>query len=295
MKSNIIKITPDTSICDSLAKLKKHMHNELHIMPGVYHEKIKIKANNLKIVGIGNKENIVIEYDDYSKKLHEDGLEYNTFRTYTLMVIGKNIEIENVTIKNTSPVGKDYGQQVALHLIGDNITLNNVRLLSHQDTLFLGPLPKDLVKRYEGFLKDDERIIPLRRRIYINDSYIEGDIDFVFGSANAYFNNTEFHSLERPGYVFAPSTYKNNSGFIVNNSIFTGESKTPNAYLARPWRECARVKILNSKYENHIYDEGFSIWDGTNRHKTSTFYEKNSSYIDSHKPKRSDWLFNKRK
>ena len=287
MKKNIIKIESGERISDSLSKLKKHRHNELHIYPGIYHEKIKIKANNLKIVGIGKKEDIIIEYDDYSKKLHADGLEYNTFRTYTLMVIGNNIEIENITIKNTSPVGKDYGQQVALHLLGDNIHLNNVDIMSHQDTLFLGPLPKDLVKRYEGFLEDDERIIPKRRRIYIDNSYIEGDIDFIFGSANAYFNNTEFHSLERCGYVFAPSTYKNGKGFIINDSVFTGESKTPNTYLARPWRDYARVIILNSKYENHIYDEGFSIWEGTNRHKHSTFYEENSSYIDGHKALRN--------
>ena len=277
-KINTIQKAID-SITDSSSKVVIHLEN------GIYNEKIKLTRPNVSIVG-EDKYKTIITNNDYATKIHEDGLPYNTFRTYTLMVNSSNCTLENLTIKNTSNI--DFpdikvSQAVSLALNGDLITINNCILKSHQDTLFIGPLPKNLIFRYNGFLPKDERIVFPNHRVIITNSYIEGTVDFIFGSGNAYFNNCTFHSLSEEGFVFAPSTYEEDYfGFVVTNSIFTSSFKTPKTYIARPWRDYGKVVLINSTMANHICDDGWDKWQGTNRDKTCRFYEYNTKYFDNH-------------
>ena len=254
----------------------------IYLKPGIYFEKLKLTKSNVKIIGESSSETI-ISFNDYAKKI-KDGLELVTFRTYTLMILADNVTLENITIENTSGCGKKFGQSVALSTTGNNITINNCRLISYQDTLFLGPLPRDLIVRYQGFLPDDELIYPLEHNVFINNTYIEGDVDYVFGCGHAIFNNCVFFSKEREGFVFAPSTeLDDNGGFEIDNCIFTSNYKVPHVYLARPWRDYGKVTIINSKMDNHIYDVGYDKWNDTNRDKTCRFNESNCSYFDNHK------------
>lgn len=273
-----------STIKEALKYLDPNQDNEIFLKKGYYFEKIKIKnhQNNLKIVG-EDKENTVISFNDYARKIHEDGLEFNTFRTYTLMILGSNVELNNLTIENTCGCGKKFGQGVALSVTGDNIKINNCILKAHQDTIFLGPLPKDLLIRYKDFLPKDELIYPVPHKVFINDTYIEGDVDFIFGGAEAYFDNCKIHSLKRNGFVFAPSTeIDEEKGFVVRNCVFTGDSKEPNTYLARPWRDYGMVELYDCVMDNHIHDLGFDKWNDTNRDKTCRFNEHNSRYFDNH-------------
>lgn len=254
----------------------------IHIAKGTYYEKIKLTKSNITFIGEGPL-NTIIYFDDYAKKIHKDGLEFNTFRTYSFMILASNISLSNLTIANTSGYGDTIGQAVALHIIGDNIHLDNVHLKAYQDTLFIGPLPHNLITRYDGFLKDDERIIPTSYKSYFNNCYIEGTVDYVFGCGEAYFDNCIFHNLLEGGFVFAPSTYlEDEFGFTVLNSIFTSEVSIPSTYLARPWRDFGKVVLLNCTYQNHILDTGFDKWNDTSRDKTCRFSEYNCNYFDNH-------------
>ena len=259
--------------------------NEIFVKNGTYFEKLKIKfysSFSLRIIG-ESKENTIISFNDFARKIHQDGLEYNTFRTSSLMLLGDNITLENLTIENTAGCGKKFGQAVALYITGNNVHVNNCILKAFQDTLFLGPLPKDLIVRYQNFLQEDELIYPKDHTVYINDTFIEGDVDFVFGGACCYFDNCTFHSLDRNGFVFAPSTeVDEKKGFIVRNSIFTSTSNNPHVYLARPWRDYGMVELFNCKMGNHIHDVGFDKWNDTSRDLTCRFNESNSSYFDNH-------------
>ena len=71
--------------------------NEIFIKNGTYFEKLKIKfysSFSLRIIG-ESKENTIISFNDFARKIHQDGLEYNTFRTSSLMLLGDNITLEN--------------------------------------------------------------------------------------------------------------------------------------------------------------------------------------------------------
>ncbi|NLD26771.1 MAG: pectin esterase, partial [Acholeplasmataceae bacterium] len=236
------------------------------VFPGIYEEKIKVIKNGVTLRGF-NPQNTIITNGDYAKKIHEDGMEYNTFRTYTLLLLGNGIRLQNLQIVNSSGPGKIYGQAVALATLGDLIHIENCILDAYQDTLFLGPLPEDLIERYQDFLPQDELIFIHNARVNIKDSVINGDVDFIFGCANALFENCLINS-KGSGYIAAPATPKDQAyGLTFINCCFQGEG-SENTFLARPWRDYGMASFINCLYNQHIRKEGFNKWEGTKRNKT---------------------------
>lgn len=257
----------------------------------VYYEKVVIDKKDITIDGL-NKAKIV--YDDYAIKIHKDGREYVTFRTYTLLVKANNITLKNLTIENSAGEGHVVGQAVALHLYGDNINVINCKLLAKQDTLFCGPLSFDLIERYVDLLPDDERFYDNEFHHYFNDCYIEGTVDFIFGGASAIFKNCEIVSLptKNDTYIVAPNHHKdNNHGMIFENCRFIKhkDTKDKSVYLARPWRDYGFVTFKDCYLDSHIKEEGFSIWEGTDRHLHARFIEINSSGPGANNTKRISW------
>ena len=89
--------------------------------------------------------------------------------------------------------------------------------------------------------------------MYFEKCYIEGGVDFIFGGATAYFEDCEFKSVE-PGYVFAPNTPEHvKTGFVAKNCRFTCSQDVPDesCYAARPWRDYAKVKLINCDFGRH--------------------------------------------
>lgn len=243
-----------------------------------YYEKVVIDKPNIIIDG---KNKATIVYDDYAKKIHKDGREYVTFRTYTLLVKANNVTIKNLTIENSAGEGHIVGQAVALHLYADNIVVDNCYLKAKQDTLFCGPLSDDLIDRYVDLLPEDERIHAGEFNHYFNNCTIEGTVDFIFGGANAIFKNCTIVSLytKNDSWIVAPNHSKENAhGMIFDNcKLIKGEGTKDNSvYLARPWRDYGFVTFKSCYLDSHIKKDGFSIWEGTNRHLHARFIEINS-------------------
>ena len=69
-------------------------------------------------------------------------------------------------------------------------------------------------------------------------------------------------------------------------------TKDKSVYLARPWRDYGFVTFKNCYLDSHIKEEGFSIWEGTDRHLHARFIEINSTGPGS-KGKRIDWTIQK--
>lgn len=149
-----------------------------------------------------------------------------------------DLQLVNLTIANSLLDTVDGGthQGVALRTDGDRIQLQNVRLLGRQDTLYL-----NVSNRHNDALTD--RI----NRVYVQDSYIEGDVDYVFGRANVVFDGVHFHTVSSrqspEAYVLAPNTLPDNPyGFLVKNSRFTtddGYKGNFKARLGRAWDQGA--------------------------------------------------------
>lgn len=244
---------------------------------GIYRQKTMIRTPGLTLVGAGAG-NTVIVWDDYARKRHPVGGEFNTFRTYTMAVCADGVTIRDLSIVNDALQPEVKGQEVALSVVADSFLMERCTLISTQDTLFAGPLPSDLIGRYEGFLPD-----PLRRGGHLKQIYsdckIEGTVDFIFGCADALFENCEIRSLvdaRNVGYVAAPSQEPHQSeGFLFRSCRFTCESGVEDGsiYLARPWRDYGLCRFEACAYAAHIAPEGFDKWNDTNRDRTARFFE----------------------
>ena len=232
---------------------------------------IHISESNITI------ENEIFSGSHFARETHPDGEKRGTFRSYTVLVDGDNVNFKGCVFENTAGRGEDVGQALALYLDGDNITLENCILRGHQDTLFLAPLPdKEIIPG--GFLGPKQFTERKRRVFHFKNCRIEGGVDFIFGGASAYFDECEFVSVE-PGYVFAPSTPEDVSvGFVARNCRFTAAENVPEAscFIARPWRDHGAVEIIDCYLGKHINPAGFDDWGKTHAHATVRFVERGS-------------------
>lgn len=279
----IIRVTPDDDLQFILAQISSP--TTIYLKKGVYDCKLIIAADDVKLIG-EERETTIIRYGDYAKKKHADGREYNTFRTFTVCVTGERVVFENLTIANTNTSPELVGQCVALSVNAKVFHARNVNIKSTQDTLFTAPFPDDLVIRYAGLTDDKtyyDGFIP-REQLYMEGNsfqYYEncsiyGTVDFVFGGAQALFENCELISLNdkrKLGFVAAPShSLRQEYGYLFHNCVFkNGGAKPAGVYLARPWRDFGRCDFIDCKLENHISPVLFDKWNDTCRDKTARF------------------------
>ena len=251
---------------------------EIRLAEGEYRAKTTIFTPGLTLTGAGADRTRIV-WDDYAKKPDEQGREFNTFRTWTLAVCADGVTMRDLSIVNDALRPEVKGQEVALTVYGDGFAMERCRLTSTQDTLFLGPLPKDLIERYDGFLPDWlRRDKPCSQRF--DRCLIEGTVDFIFGCGSAVFDRCEIRSLRDArdvGYVAAPAhAPEQTEGFLFQNCRFTAQEGVGGIYLARPWRDYGLCVFRDCTYGDHIAPVGFDKWNDTDRDKTARFYESPS-------------------
>ncbi|PND38835.1 hypothetical protein C1O66_15750 [Paucibacter aquatile] len=130
-------------------------------------------------------------------------------------------------------VGEGGGAQaVALMTRGDRIELDRVQLWGHQDTFYAS-------RRREGESEGSGL-----SRVWVHDSLIAGDVDFIFGDARLLLERCTVLSRAgrrtpgEGGIVLAPSTAANEPlGFIVQDSRFLAEPGLApgSVWLGRAW------------------------------------------------------------
>ena len=249
----------------------------VHLAEGIYRQKTVVRTRGLRLVGAGMDKTVLI-WDDYALKKDAQGRDYNTFRTWTMAVCADGVSMEALSIVNDSLRPEQKGQEVALSVCADAFSMRDCCLRSTQDTLFLGPLPDDLIERYEGFLPDAlRRGGPMRQRF--DRCRVEGTVDFIFGCGEALFDGCELRSLRDArgiGYVAAPAHEKRQSeGFTFRNCAFTCEAGVApgSIFLARPWRDYGLCRLEGCRCARHIDPEGFDKLNDTHRDKTARFRE----------------------
>lgn len=282
-----------TTITSAIAAVPKDNSQEviINIPDGEYHEVVIIDKPNVTLIGA---QNTTITFNNHAQQIMKDGSKRGTFRSYTVLVDAINVKLINLTIENSSGNGDIVGQAIALYAEKDGLVVSNCKIIGHQDTLFTGPLPLK-EKELNGFIgpkQFSQRIIP---RLLFENTYIEGDIDFIFGSAIAYFDHCTIFSKNRNkdinGYICAISTYENcKYGYVFNHCRFLSDCKDNTVYLGRCWREHAKCTIINSFIDKHIIDEGYSNWNCPDPRETTCFLEKNN-YGPKANAKRVDWVY----
>lgn len=241
----------------------------IHIEPGEYRERVEIHRPHVTIEG-ETADSVRIVGGLAAQMPSEDGSgqdgKLGTFRTYTVLVDADDVTLANLTIENDAGDGREVGQAIALYADGDRLVVDACCITGRQDTLFLGPLPPHEAKP-GGFI-GPKQFAPRRvGRQYFRRCRIEGDVDFIFGGACAYFEGCEIRSLNRNmdvnGYVTAASTPEGEPyGFVFHGCSFTAaQDVAPDSvYLGRPWREWAQTVLIDCWLGQHIKREGWWDW-----------------------------------
>lgn len=204
---------------------------------GRYYEKLDIIQPNIHLMG-ESRDQTVLSFDAYAGQTRPDSsTTWTTAGCATLTVRAPGFAASNLTIENgydylandgkpaTDPTRTNDPQAVALMTAkgSDRAHFTNVRLIGHQDTLFVDA-----------------------GRGYFKNCHISGGVDFIFGASQTVFEACEIISRPRNktnltliGYVTAPSTQiRDPYGLVFLRCKLLKESALVPANstaLGRPW------------------------------------------------------------
>ena len=233
----------------------------IYIKNGMYKEKILLPQNKPYVSLIGeNQYKTILTYDDTNAKTG------STTNSSSTMIRANHFYAENITFQNTA--GRHAGQAVALYVSGDRAIFKQIRVLGFQDTLYATGTGRQ----------------------YYENCYIEGTVDFIFGSATAVFKKAEIKSLGN-GYITAASTTESQRfGYVfIDSTLQKGTAGTQSVYLGRPWRPHSAVTFLHTKMEHHIKAEGWHNWDNRDHERTARYKEYGSIGAGSSVKDRVKW------
>jgi pectinesterase len=248
------------------------------IKKGTYSGRVVVPSNKPNIVfagATGTATDVVITA---SRPQNTDG----TDGSATVLLQSKDIEMRHLTIRNDyNESANGASQALALYVKADRQRFRNVRVIGDQDTLLV-----------HGTV-----------RAYFYKSYIEGDVDFIYGSGTSVFDNCEIFSSTRNssnnGYVTAAATPGARAyGILITKSRLTSDGAAGTVYLGRPWHPggdttaSPQVLIRDSVLGAHIRTaqpwtdmSGFSWKDARLREYKNT---GPGATINSNRPQMSD-------
>lgn len=192
------------------------------VAPGTYRAKVFIPATKPRIVlqGTGHdRSDTVIVYDTPAEYGGSTG-------SATVRIAANDVTARHLTFSNDfdeAAVELKGEQALAMKTTGDRIVFEDTAFLGNQDTLMTDSPKLDVISR-----------------VYIHDSYIEGDVDFVYGRATTVIERSVIRALSRGsdtnnGYITAASTWTGNPyGFLITRSKVVSDAPDQSFHLGFP-------------------------------------------------------------
>ncbi len=243
----------------------------IFIKNGTYYEKVSVPQNKTFIHLVGESvANTILTYDDYAAKPLPGGGTVGTSNSYTLHVRGNDFMAMNLTVVNSYG---DGSQAVAVHVQADRVVFKNCRMLGNQDTLLVNG---------NGY-----------RQYYVN-CYIDGNVDYIFGSAIAVFESCVIYSKTRTvngnSYITAANTpAEQEYGLVFRNCELPSNRGNTLYVYGRPWQNSGndanrahnKTVFINTTIGKHaIHPRGWSTWDAGTDTDIILYAEYNTRYYD---------------
>jgi len=224
----------------------------IYVKAGTYRERLYVQREKRFLALVGeDAERTVVTYDLHAFLTGPDGRPISTFRTPTAQIDGDDFMAENLTFEN--PAGTEGRQALAVRVDGDRAAFRRCHFVGWQDTILLN-----------------------RGRQYLEDCFVSGSVDFIFGGATAFFERCRVHA-RLDGYVTATSTPEEQRyGFVFRGCRITGEAGV-RTYLGRPWRGFASTAFLGTEMSDVVRPEGWNNWDRPLRERTVRYGEWGST------------------
>jgi len=236
----------------------------INVKNGTYTEIIYIPSNKPNITVKGESQVGTIQR--YANNCNLNCAVSGNYRT-SFGVDANDFAVENITLHNTTPVGGSQAE--AIRTNGLRAIINQVTLKSYQDTVLT------------------------QKSAFITNSYIEGDVDFMWGNGATYFKNTEIKSLRDGGYYTQIRNGAGTFGNVYVNCRFTkGSGITNGNYFGRidpddfPF---SQVVLIDSQMDTHIAPVGWLFNNPTNpvdstNYPNIRYWESNSRALDGVTP-----------
>jgi pectin methylesterase-like acyl-CoA thioesterase len=237
----------------------------INVKNGTYQELVNVPSNKPLITVRGESRAGTVQRYPNNNNLNPSTTTRPSFNVNT----GANdFNLENITLQNSTPQGGSQAEAFRSYSL--RTTVNSVNLLSYQDTILT------------------------QGSAYITNSYVEGDVDFMWGTGNTFFKNTELKMMrENLGYY---TQIRNGSGAFGNvyvNCRFThGPGVTNGSYFGRidpddfPF---SQVVLIDSQMDSHILPVGWRFDNPTNpadptNYPNIRYWESNSRALDGTTP-----------
>jgi pectate lyase/pectin methylesterase-like acyl-CoA thioesterase len=214
------------------------------VRKGLYQELVHINNKPLVTLHGEDRTGTVIAYANNSN--------FNPSARSVVGVDTADITIENLTVRNLTPKGGSQAE--AIRTNGLRFLLRKCDLYSFQDTL------------------------QLNGSAYVDSCYIEGDVDFMWGTASAYFVNCEAKMVTSAGYYVQSRTPQGQPGFVYVNCRLSGASGVAGGWLARIDPTVfpdSQVIYINSAMGPQVQPAGWLLNNATNS-STVRFWEYHS-------------------
>ena len=160
----------------------------------------------------------------------------------TMVCEADGVYLEGISLVNSwGHEQQDGPQALALYTKYDRVIVNKCGLWSYQDT-------------YRTANTDNGRN-------YIKDCTIEGAVDFIYGSGNAYFDHcTLLINRKEGGFIVAPKHAASTRwGYVFRNTTITapGIPSETQVWLGRPWHYNPQTVFIDTRAEVTIPPEGW--------------------------------------
>jgi pectin methylesterase-like acyl-CoA thioesterase len=235
----------------------------IFIKNGKYREKLTIPSNKPFLQFIGESvANTFITWNDANTPTFPGN-------SSTVIINASDITALNITFENSYG---DSPQALAMYTTGDRIAFKNCRFLGGQDTVQLNSNAGN--------------------RNYFKDCYIDGVVDFIFGSARGVFEGCMIYPKTRlnggtGGYITAANTQAGQPyGFVFRKCTILNNQGTTTYTLGRPWqndsgstptdRSHTKVVWLNTTMGSTIKPVGWQVWDAGTVTSVITYAEYKS-------------------
>lgn len=237
----------------------------IFIRKGIYKERIIIPETQTNIHFIGESQTeTVLTFDNFANRKTALGENMGTSGSASMYIYAKGFEAENMTFENSAGT---VGQAVAVFVAADQVVFRHCRFLGNQDTLYT-------------WGKDS--------RQYYEDCYIEGTVDFIFGSSTCVFDRCEIRAKRSGGYLTAASTPQDKAfGYVFLNCKLTADEGVKDVFLGRPWRPYAKTVFIACDMGAHIKPEGWHNWNKIEAEKTTFYGEYKTKGMSS--KSRANW------
>jgi len=247
--------------------VNRKVRTTIFIRKGIYKERIIIPETQSNISFIGESQTeTILTFDNFANRKTVMGENMGTSGSASIYIYAQGFEAENMTFENSAG---NVGQAVAVFVASDQVAFRHCRFLGNQDTLYT-------------WGKES--------RQYYEECYIEGTVDFIFGSSTCVFDRCEIHAKRSGGYLTAASTPEGQAyGYVFVNCKLTADQGVTDVVLGRPWRPFAKTVYIACEMGGHIKPEGWFNWGKPDAEKTAYYGEYGSTGAGANVQSRVSW------